>query len=258
MAIETYYYGKGKVDYAIIGAGGVLGPWTWLGDVSAFAPKFAVEKVEHKESYSGKNALVRSFVIGNTGTVDMTWHQLSPENLALALQGSVVTSGGGTVTDEELPAALAALETFQLAQIGISELTIEDSATTPVELLRDVDYTVDDNFGTGMLINVADFTPPFVASYTYAGTKTVGMFAGAAKTLAIRYRGVNLAEENAPVEAMFYKMSTDPLQELALITTGNDVAGAQVTGNLLLDSSKPAGSAFGQFGYVRQVTAPVA
>src|SRR5690606_21948000 len=77
MSTETYYYGQGRIFLAERDATtGVPGAYRWVGDVSAFSIKLAVEKVEHKESYSGQRALVRSFPIGKSATIDMTLHQV--------------------------------------------------------------------------------------------------------------------------------------------------------------------------------------
>lgn len=84
MAQETYFYGQGEIDAAPI-VNGVLGKWRWIQDVSAMSIQLAVEKVEHKESYSGQKALVRSFPSARpppstspcTASARTTWRLLS-------------------------------------------------------------------------------------------------------------------------------------------------------------------------------------
>lgn len=71
--------------------------------------------------------------------------------------------------------------------------------------------------------------------------------------MALRYEGINLAENGAPVIAELYKCAPSLLNELALITDGNDVAGMPVNFGVLLDSLKPAGGGLGQFGRLIQV-----
>ncbi|MEK2680657.1 hypothetical protein AAAC11_00050 [Pseudomonas aeruginosa] len=53
--------GKVRLTLSAPIVNGVLGKWRWIQDVSAMSIQLAVEKVEHKESYSGQKALVRSF-----------------------------------------------------------------------------------------------------------------------------------------------------------------------------------------------------
>ncbi|MBX6190018.1 hypothetical protein ISD42_34030, partial [Pseudomonas aeruginosa] len=44
-----------------------------------------------------------------------------------------------------------------------------------------------------------------------------------------------------------------PLQELALISDGNTVAGMQISGGILLDTSKPDTGDLGRFGRIIQL-----
>lgn len=257
MAVETYYYGQGRISIAIRDAlTGVPGAYRWVGDVSALTVKLATEKVEHKESHSGQRGLARSFPIGKTATIDMTLHQIDTDNLSLALYGTSTSTIGGTVTAEALPADLVVGDEVRLANPGVSALVLTDSTpTTPKTLVLDTDYTVDPAFGRITILNITGLVQPFQAAYTYAARKAVGMFTTGQPNIALRYEGVNLAENNAPVLTEFYKVAPDPLQELALITTGNDVAGMAITAAVLLDSNKPAGGALGQFGSITQVAA---
>ncbi|UCM30546.1 hypothetical protein LE197_11895 [Pseudomonas sp. PS1(2021)] len=71
--------------------------------------------------------------------------------------------------------------------------------------------------------------------------------------MALRYEGINLAEDGAPIIVEIYKLSPGLLQELSLITDGNDVAGMPVSFSALLDTSKPANGPLGQFGRIIQV-----
>lgn len=58
---------------------------------------------------------------------------------------------------------------------------------------------------------------------------------------------------NAPVIAEFYKISTAPLQELALITSGNELAGMAYEAECLSDSRRPANGPLGRFGRYVQI-----
>jgi len=254
MSTETYYYGQGRIYLAERNATtGVPGEFRWVGDVSAFSIKLAVEKVEHKESYSGQKGLVRSFPVGKSATIDMTLHQVDTDNLAFTLNGTSTSTASGTVSAESLPDALVVGSQVSLANPGVSSVVITDSTGTPLTLVAGTDYAVDADFGRITILNLGSYLQPFKAAYSYADRKSVGMFTTGQKNFALRYEGVNLAEGNAPVIADLYKLAPDPLAELALITTGTDVAGLQITGGVLLDSSKSASGALGQFGAITQV-----
>jgi len=214
LQTDPHYYGQGRLLIAQRLAGGTLGPWTWLGDVSAFSLKLTVEKVEHKESWSGQRALTDSFPV------------------------------------------VAVNDDLYLNHLAITNLVITDAtAGTPKTLVPDVDYTVDADFGRITMLNVTGYVQPFARAYAYAATQAVGLFTRAQPVIALRYEGINLAEGNAPVVVTLFKVATDPLQELALITTGTDVAGMQVSAGLLADLSKPANGPLGQFGSIVMVRA---
>lgn len=254
MSVETYYYGQGRIYLAPLSPStGLPGAFRWVGDVSAFSIKLALDKVEHKESYSGQRALVRSFPVGKSATIDMTLHQVDVDNLALTLNGTTNTVSGSTVTAEALPADMVVGQSVSLAHPGVSALVITDSTGTPLTLTANTDYVLDPAFGRVTILNLGSYVQPFKAAYTYGDTKAVGMFTTGQQNFALRYEGVNLAEGNAAVIADLYKLAPDPLAELALITTGNDVAGMQITGGVLLDSTKPAAGTLGQFGAITQV-----
>lgn len=252
MANESYYYGQGRISIAKRGNDGKPGSFRFIGDVSAFSVQLEIEKVEHKESYSGQKALVRSFPIGKTATINMTMHQIDPDNLALALYGSSKTVEGGTVTGEALPDGLVPGDEVSLANPGVSDVIIKDSTGSPVTV-DEADYTVDQQFGRITIVDAGSYTQPFVVDYAYSGRKSVGMFTTGQPDLFLKYEGYNLAEGNAPTIVNLYKVAPDPLQELAVITDGNDVAGMQISGGILLDSSRLPSDDLGQFGDITQV-----
>lgn len=253
MANDTYYYGQGRISIAKRDSSGKPGAFRFIGDVSAFSVKLEVDKVEHKESFSGQKALVRSFPIGKNATIDMTMHQVDPDNLSLALYGTTQATEAGSVTDEALPDELVVGDEVSLAHPGVSDVVITDSAGSAETLTEGEDYTVDVNFGRITILATSSYTQPFKVSYSYKSSKSVGMFTTGQPDLALKYEGYNLAEGNSPVVVNLHKVAPDPLQELALITDGNDVAGMQVSGGLLLDSSKPANGDLGQFGDITMV-----
>lgn len=257
MDTETYLYGQGRVSLALRDATtGVPGRFFYIGDVSALTSKLTTEKAKHVESNSGQKGTVRSFPVGKGCTLDMTWHQFDTDNLAIVLQGTSQSTVAGTVTAEVIEGTLAAGDVFYLKNPGVSNVVIKDSTGTPIVLVLDTDYAIEDAaFGRCRLLNVGTFVQPFKADYSYAARKAVGMFTTGQKEYALRYEGVNLAEGNAPIMADYYKIAPDVLAELALITSGTDVAGMPVTCEVLRDTSKPNSGALGQYGHITQVAA---
>jgi hypothetical protein len=254
---DEFFYGQGRISLAERDPStGVPGKFIYLGDVSVLTGKMTTTQVKHIESNSGQRSLAASFTVEKAMTVDMTLHSLSTANLALAMRGAVVTTVGGTVTAEALPATVAVGDTVYLANPGVSALILTDSTpTTPKVLVEGTDYTVDENFGRIAILNVTTLVQPFHAAYTFAGRSAVGMFTTAQKYYALRYEGLDLANSNAPVLVDYFKVSPGVLQELQHITSGTDVAGMAITGDVLLDSNKPATGALGQFGSITKVAA---
>ena len=254
MAKEEYFYGQGRVFLAPIIAG-ILGMWRWIGDVSSLKLALEIEHVEHKESYSGQKALARSFPIGKTATLTAILHSLEIDNLALTLFGKSLSTPGSTVTGEVLPNNMKAGDIAMLAHQGVSNVAITDSAGGAATL-DPKHYNVSPH-GTFELLSlpVPPPTQPFKAAYTYAATKAVGMFTAPQPLVALRYDGINLAENGAPVVFELYRVGTDPLKELPFVTDGNSVAGMEISGGVLIDPTKPANGDMGQFGRIIQVGA---
>lgn len=256
MNVDPHYYGQGGISLAEIDpATNALGPFVWVGDVSAFTTKYTTDDVTHKESNTGQKGLTDSFTVGVACDFDMTMHQISPANLARVLRSTVVNTTAGSATAESLGATVAAGDQVRLANPGVSDVVITDSTGTPQTLVEGTDYTVDANFGKVTILNIGTYVQPFKAAYSYKSRSAVGMFTVAQKKYALKYEGYNLAESNQPVIVDLYKVAPKILQELAWITTGNDVAGMPLSGSSLQDITKPATGSLGQYGSVTQVNA---
>lgn len=252
---ETYFYGQGKVKLAIIKPDGSLEPWRWIGDVSSLSFGMEEETIAHRESYSGNKTKVREWHHSPEMKLEATLHSLDVDNLTLFTQGTATSAIAGSVTGEALPNNLVEGSVVTLAHPGVSSLVITDSAGSPVTL-DPKHYALEAGYGNVEILSLPSPPPtqPFKAAYQYAATKQVTFLSAAARpNVAVRYEGINLAEGNAPVIAEFYKASSSLLSQLALITSGDDVAGMEVNFGVLLDGAKPAGGALGQFGRIIQV-----
>ena len=248
--VETYYYGNGRVFLRPVGSIG-NGGWRWAGDVSTLTFGGTDETASHKESYSGQKSKVRSFSIGGDRTIKGTWHQVDPVTIAELLRGTIAEIAAGTVTGEVFPDTVAVGDVIKLDKpYNVSDLVITDSAGSPVTLDPE-HYDAFLEHGSIELLSLPSgpaLTQPFKAAYKHAGARQVAFFNAPPKEMQLRYEGINLAEGNAPVIAEFYKTSTAPLQELALITSGNELAGMAYEAECLADSTRPANGPLGRFG----------
>lgn len=254
---DEFFYGQGEISLAERDpTTGLPGKFTYVGDVSVLTSKLTTTQAKHIESNSGQRSLAASFTVEKSMTLDMTMHSLSAENLALAMRATVVNTPAGTVTAESLGATVLVGDRVYLANPGVSDLILTDSTpATPKTLQLGVDYSVDPKFGRINILNVGSYVQPFKAAYSYAARKTVAVFTAAQKYYALRYEGVDLANGNAPVIADYFKVSPGVLQELQHITSGTDVAGMAITGDVLLDDKKPGTDPLGQFCTITKVGA---
>lgn len=250
--MSNYYLGQGKLYVAARTASGLPKPLRWLGDVSDAKLALKVDSVEHKESYTGQRLTAKKLVIGKEASFDFTLMELSKENLSLALYGKSSTIASGSVTAEVLPADLVAGDRVALKYPKVSTVVITDSTATPVTL-DPAKYVVDADYGAITLLDVTAVVQPLHVAYTHAALENVSVFTAAQSEVFIRYEGINLAENGAPVIVELYKVNTEPLKELALITT--KFAETAINSTVLLDSARPVDDEIGQFGRILQVAA---
>lgn len=244
MTPETYYYGQGKVYLGRRNDAGQAVTMRWIGDVDSLEVALTTESFTHKESYSGHRAPVRRISTSKDGSVTSTWYEHSPENLAVLLYGEKVVVPAGTVTGEVLPAGIVAGDRVLLAHHNVSAVIITG-------LTLGEDYTVDLKFGAIEFITTPA-TPPSV-NYSYASSINTSMFTASPVDLFLRYEGINLAENGAPVVLELYKVQFDPVSALSLINTDTSLPGLETTAAVLLDTERPEDAEFGRYGRVIHV-----
>jgi len=241
-----YMSGQGKVFVAPI-EDGVTGQFRWVGNVPDFSPKFDTSKLEHKESWSGQRLLDKSITTENKSTISATLEDWSPENLALAVRGTVGKTAAGNVTGELSPAELAEGDIWALKGVKVSSLVITDSSVGPATVNASK-YTLDPDYGT--VVFKADgldgLTLPLKAAYTTAAADVVAFFTKGVQEVAVRFEGINTADGNKKVLAEIYKVALDPTAELGLIT--EELGQFVLEGSCLADASRPDDVLFGKFG----------
>ncbi len=245
MTPETYYYGQGKVFLGRRNAQGQAVSLRWIGDVGELQVALTTESFTHKESYSGQRAPVRRISTGKDGTVTATWYEHSPENLAILLYGEKVIIPAGTITGEALPAGLTAGDRIPLAHQNVSAVKIGD-------LVEGTDYKLDARFGALEFLTTPA-TQPLSVNYAHAGSVNTSVFTNTPEELFLRYEGINLAENGAPVVVELYKVQYDPASALSLINTDTSLPGLETTATVLLDTERPDDAQFGRYGRVIHV-----
>ncbi|MBK5072575.1 hypothetical protein I2492_06070 [Budviciaceae bacterium CWB-B4] len=241
MNQETYYYGQGKVFLAKRSELGQPLAWRWVGDVDALSIALSVESFDHKESYSGQRAAVRRIHTGKEGTINSTWYEYSPENLATLLYGGQVIDEAGTVTGEALPENIKAGDRFSLQHQQVSTVVVG-------ALVEGTDYTVDPEFGA--IEFLTDQAGPTTVNYSHGSAINSTMFTEQVEELAMRYEGINLAENGAKVVVELYKLKFDPVAALNLINTDTSLSGLETTAGILMDTQRPTDSVLGRYGRI--------
>jgi len=244
-----YFSGQGKVFIASRAANGLPAAMRWVGNVPDLKITLETEKLEHKESSSGQRLTDLSLITGKKASVEFTLEEFSSDNLALALYGAKSSITGSTVTGEVLANPLAAGDYARLVNGKVSSVVIKDSAGTPATLVAGTDYEVaSSDHGTLKILNIGSYVQPFKADYSYGEQVNVGLFQAAAPDRWLRFEGLNTADALKPVLIELYKVSLDPLAELALIS--DDLAKLTLSGAALYDASKVGDAILGQFGRV--------
>lgn len=242
---DDYYYGQGKVFLARRGANGRPGAWRWLGDASTLNINLAVEQQTTKVSRGGLLLPAQQYRTALTASVSSTWHKFSAENLALALGATPVVEPFSIKGSDELPAGILKGDIYSLPHTTVSNVVIAG-------LRNKVDYVVDRQWGTIEFL-VTPANRAHLVNYEHLQNQSLPLLISSGVELSLRYQGVNIANDNAPVLVELYRLVLEPLALLELINTGNNVAGLEISAQLLADTSRKNTSEFGYFGRLQLV-----
>lgn len=91
---DNYYVGKAIITFKKTGAGSA----TDLGNIPECEFSFNVEKLEHFSSRAGVKSKDKSVIISKSATVRLVMEEITAENMALALGGTVATNSDGSKT----------------------------------------------------------------------------------------------------------------------------------------------------------------
>ncbi|MGC5292044.1 hypothetical protein [Klebsiella pneumoniae] len=240
---ENYYYGQGKV---------FLAPrdnkraFRWVGDVSTLKIAFSYEQQITKASRGGQLYQNQRIITGASGSISSTWHNFSVENLALLLGAQPVDEPFSFNEQLALPDGIVKGDIIALPHTTVFNVSING-------LERDTDYVVDRQFGTLEFL----VTPEsgLIAAYEHLFNQWLPFFSAETQEFYLRFQGVNLAEDSAPVLLELYRVSVDPLAALEMISSGNDIAGMDMTSLILPDFTHQAESVFSYFGKLQIVNA---
>lgn len=219
----------------------------WMGDCNPLTLTLGTESEEHIESFSGSRLPYDRLVGAKSATIAMTLFEWLAPALALALHSQEITVASGSATAELMPAGLVAGDRVKLLNGLISALAVTDSAGAPVTVPNDgTKYQIESaNAGILKWLDVAAYTQPFKAAYSYAAATAYALFSNPSPERYLLLDGVN-TQGNKPVTARIFRVRFDPISELGLINDGFGTL--PLTGSALYDEINAADANMGGFG----------
>lgn len=242
---------QGKVYLGERQSNGKPGAMHWVNDAGLLNISASVSEESRQESYSGQRLTSATLNTGTEVTFNLTLNHATARNLALGLYGTERTVASGSITGEALPAGITTGDTVVLDRGDISNLVIEDSAGTPVQLVEGTDYQIESAAGgvIEILSDLSGFTAPFTASYENGASTDVTMFTQQAPVRYLLLDGVNTVDGSGErVRARLYRCKFNPVSQLDLINSGfGELA---LTGTALFDALSEPDDALGGFGRI--------
>lgn len=231
--MDYSYIGSGKIYMRdLSGSGGLIE----VGNVSKLDIGTEEETKELRDYRSPGGGVINEVRRITGVTLAMTLHDLSPENLAMALYGTTEAVAAGSA-GEVVEAKHDAL--VRLAHTGISNVVVQDETDTTT-YTAGTDYEV--RPGGIFILSTGAITDgeTLHVAYDYGAQDVVQALDGAQGTYELVFEGLNEARSGKPVIVDVWRARFGAAKTISLI--GDDYAGLEVEGKALKDTSKPAGT----------------
>jgi len=241
--VNQYFSGQGALLLAERDVlGNALG-FRPVGNVSALTIGIETTVFEHKESCTGVRGIDLEIVQEVAASMTFTMESLDRENLALALYGGSSAITGASVSDELVTAHHDLW--MPLDNLKVSAVVVGDDATPTITYVLDTDYELNSEAGTIKVLStgaITDLQVVFV-DYTFADQDDVqALLTGTAPQRWARFEGLNTADAEKPVTVDAFKLSVQPLAELALIN--EEITQMEVEATVLSDELRVTGSKY--------------
>lgn len=247
---------RGNFDLADRNADGTPAALRDMGETPDFEIMINEERAENMATGGRFNVkdLSKTIMLDVTGSLKVK--EAAKANLELAVFGTATEEAGGVRANVAFPGGIAAGEKHFLPghPLNVSNLVIKDNSDPAETLDEGTDYEADLKFGTVVFKTVAGFTPPFKASFTEGASVGVSIGSAVPGEKFLYFRGINIAEDEKPCVAEFYRVKFSPAEKIALKTEeGKQVTGFDFKLEFLADQTKDADPVFGQYGRLRYV-----
>lgn len=239
------FIGKGQIYIEKVGGTTGLVP---IGNCSALELGIEEETKEQQDFTNPGGGLYDSVSRITGVTASMTLHDMTPDNIAMAIRGTVTAVTSAPITDEAhvaRPGAILPLKNVPDADVAI---TVKDQTNTTT-YVQGTDYALGNS---GILIleggAIADGDTIHIG-YTSKAGHEVDALTVAAATYRIFWDGINEAD-GAPMPVELFRAKFSPAAALSLI--GDEFAELQVEAAVLKDDTK-AGVGVSQYAKFRIV-----
>ena len=229
---------------------GALGLWRHLGNVTRFELTPSVETLEKQSSMEGARGTLKEVVTKTTMEIGLTLDEFDPENLALALFGSVsaYSQTNGTVTDTSLGTA----KKGYWLDTGKQKITVTAIKVGTTTYAEGTDYSVDSESGmiyiTPNSTIVDGSTVLWSGSYAAITSTQIQALADAKIECALRFRSASDAT-GPRFLCDVWRASIQPDGALSMLT--EQFGEITLRGKVLADTSKPVGER-----YYRKIVLP--
>lgn len=228
-------------DYSYIGKGslyirkkGAASKMYSVGNVSKLEFSVSEEKKELKNFQSAGGGLANSLSRIDKVEASLTLHDLSPENLAMALYGSTTAVAAGAVTDESHTAYLGGLVRLDNLPDLTQSITVTDGTGTTT-YVQDTDYTLT---RAGILILSTGSIPDasaILVDYTKLAGNVVQALTDSAAEWELVFDGLNEAQSGKAVVIDVFRLKFGPPSGIGFIA--DDFAGMEMKADVLADTS---------------------
>ena len=237
-----------RTDYSYIGSGRILArrrgsaeAYRELGNCSALTLGVETETKSLRDFRSPGGGTYNQVDRITAVTLSVTAHDLSPQNIALALYGTTEAVAGGTITSEQ---AVAYKGGYVVLEGNPSAVAAIEPAGGGTAYVAGTDYILQHGAifipaASAIPAPTTPTTPNIEVTYTDKKGDMVQALASAAAELELVFLGLNEADSGSAVTVRAWRAKFGPASSIPLI--GDDYAALEMSGALLADASKTGG-----------------
>lgn len=226
MATDKSYVGKGKVHL----------DKRFLGNVSVLDFTINEENIELTDYTSAGGGNYNSLRRIDSVEMSMTMHDLSADNLAVALFGSTSSVATSTITDESITAGTVLDTLIRTANvIDIDQTVVVTSDPAGTTYVEGTDYELSAAGITPILTGGISASDPLLIDYEVKPNDVVQALTTSAQEFELIFDGLNEAQSGSPVLITVYRAKFGGAQGLSMI--GDEFAEIALTGDVLKDTS---------------------